>query len=89
MSYTHLGAPPPYPFAGDYMALPSMRRVRSQADAIVGWLEQAQAKNRPLEDWVETKIARTSSDIDDVHNFVTNSDIARAGLSGMGNYCRG
>ena len=109
MSYKHLGAPP---FAsgvvpgvapgGDYMALPSMRRMRSQADAIVTWLERAQAKQRPLEDWVETKIARTSSDIDDVHNFVVNSDTARMGLSGfhgaagfhgvagvacIGNYC--
>ena len=103
MSYKHLGAPPfsssvapDVAPGGDYMALPSMRRMRSQADAIVTWLEQAQAKQRPLEDWVETKIARTSSDIDDVHNFVVHSDTARMGLSGfhgvagvacIGNYC--
>lgn len=69
-------------YAGDYMALPSMRRLRSQTNDIVAWLEKAQAKQRPLEDWIETKIARTSLDVDDVHNFVVNSDAAQMGLSG-------
>lgn len=61
----------------DYMALPSARRMRSQADAIVSWLEQAQAKQRPLEDWLESKLTRATSDIDDIHNFVVFSDVAR------------
>jgi hypothetical protein len=82
MAYVRLNG---VPAGGDYMALPSMRRVRAQSDAVVSWLEQAQAKQRPLEDWVEFKITRASSDMDDLHNFVVNSDTARIGLAG---YCR-
>jgi len=77
MSYVRtLGAAP----GGDYMALPSMRRVRAQSADLVAWLEKAQAKQRPLEDWVESKITRAASDVDDLHNFVVNSDEARRGL---------
>ena len=68
------------PPGGDYMALPSMRRVRAQSADLVAWLEQAQAKGRPLEDWVEAKITRSASDVDDLHNFVVHSDAARRGL---------
>lgn len=75
-----------YAVGGDYMALPSMRRMRSQTEAIVTWLQQAQAKQRPLEDWIETKIARASHDVDDIHNFVVNSDVARVGLAGVGGH---
>lgn len=62
---------------GDYMALPSARRMRAQADAVVAWLEKAQARQRPLEDWVESKLTRAANDLDDVHNFVVYSDVAR------------
>lgn len=73
-------------FTGDYMALPSVRRMRAQSDAIITWLEQAQAKQRPLEDWLETKIAQSSHDVDSIYTFVTHSDIARMGLSGVGGH---
>ena len=69
-----LGATAP---GGDYMALPSARRMRAQADAVVAWLEKAQARQRPLEDWVESKLTRAANDLDDVHNFVVYSDVAR------------
>lgn len=75
MSYHALGAAEAY--ATDYMALPSARRMRAQADAVVAWLEKAQAAQRPLEDWVESKLTRASNDLDDVSNFVVYSDVAR------------
>lgn len=75
MSYHALGAPEAY--ATDYMAVPSARRMRAQADAVVAWLEKAQAAQRPLEDWVESKLTRAVNDLDDVHNFVVYSDVAR------------
>lgn len=55
---------------GDYMALPSMRRAQAQSAAVVTWLERAQQSGRPLEDWLESKINRVSSDLDDIHTFV-------------------
>lgn len=64
-------------YATDYMAVPSARRMRFQADAVVSWLEKAQARQRPLEDWVESKLTRAANDLDDVHNFVVYSDVAR------------
>ncbi len=64
-------------YATDYMALPSARRMRAQADAVVAWLEKAQAAQRPLEDWLESKLTRATNDLDDVHNFVVYSDVAR------------
>jgi hypothetical protein len=64
-------------YATDYMAVPSARRMRAQADAVVAWLEKAQARQRPLEDWVESKLTRAANDLDDVHNFVVYSDVAR------------
>lgn len=77
MSYHTLGAAPGGAPGGDYMALPSARRMRAQADAVVAWLEKAQAAQRPLEDWVESKLTRASNDLDDVSNFVVFSDVAR------------
>jgi hypothetical protein len=62
---------------GDYMAVPTARRMRAQADAVVAWMEKAQAARRPLEDWVESKLTRAAADLDDVHNFVVYSDVAR------------
>ena len=61
----------------DYMAVPTARRMRAQADAVVAWVEKAQAAQRPLEDWLESKLTRAANDLDDVHNFVVFSDIAR------------
>jgi hypothetical protein len=61
----------------DYMAVPTARRMRDQAGAVVAWLEKAQAARRPLEDWVESKLTRAAADLDDVHNFVVYSDVAR------------
>jgi hypothetical protein len=79
MSYHALGAAPGGSTSpgGDYMALPSARRMRDQAGAVVAWLEKAQATGRPLEDWVESKLTRAVNDLDDVHNFVVYSDVAR------------
>ena len=62
---------------GDYMAVPTARRMRAQADAVVAWMEKAQAAGRPLEDWLESKLTRAANDLDDVHNFVVYSDVAR------------
>lgn len=67
-------------FVGDYMAVPSVRRMHRQSADILAWLQKAQAAGRPLEDWLETKIAQTSHDVDSMHNFVVDSDIARMGL---------
>jgi hypothetical protein len=64
-------------YATDYMALPSARRMRAQSEAVVAWLEKAQAAGRPLEDWLESKLTRATNDLDDVHNFVVYSDVAR------------
>lgn len=64
-------------YVTDYMALPSARRMRAQVDAVVSWLEKAQARQRPLEDWLESKLTRATNDLDDVHNFVVYSDVAR------------
>ena len=61
----------------DYMAVPTARRMRDQAGAVVAWLEKAQAARRPLEAWVESKRTRAAADLDDVHNFVVDSDVAR------------
>jgi hypothetical protein len=61
----------------DYMAVPTARRMRAQADAVVAWMEKAQAAQRPLEDWLESKLTRAAHDLDDVHNFVVFSDVAR------------
>jgi hypothetical protein len=83
MAYVHFGSAPVGAASGstspggDYMAVPTARRMRAQADAVVAWVEKAQAAQRPLEDWLESKLTRAAHDLDDVHNFVVYSDVAR------------
>lgn len=62
---------------GDYMALPSMMQIRDNAEDVVEWLKEARASDRPLEDWVESKISRMSADMADVHTFAVYGAKAR------------
>lgn len=62
---------------GDYMALPLMMQIRDNAEEVVEWLKEARDSERPLEDWVESKISRMSSDMEDVHTFALYGDKAK------------
>lgn len=62
---------------GDYMALPSMMQIQDNAGDVVEWLKEARDSGRPLEDWVESKISRMASDMEDVHTFAVYGDRAR------------
>lgn len=62
---------------GDYMALPSMMQIQDNASDVIEWLKEARDSERPLEDWVESKISRMSSDMEDIHTFAVYGERAR------------
>jgi len=63
--------------AGDYMALPAVRKMQAQAEDVASFLVEAQQVQRPLEDWVESKITSMSKDMDDVHTYVVYGERVR------------